>query len=101
MGTMAMSKTNLSAIINLRNGLRSMTLRLKSTADTTTPTPLEQSGVTRPKRPQYPYMRFTYERRSKIMSELHKEGAKRWKEISEEEKRPYLETYEAAIENWK
>merc|ERR1712037_1092465 len=46
-------------------------------------------------------MRFINERRGKIMSEVHKEGAKRWGEISEEAKRPYVEKYEADIENWK
>merc|ERR1711934_873716 len=77
-----------------------MTLRLKSTADTTTPTPLVQSGETRPKRPLNPYMRFTKERRSKIMSELQKEASKRWTEFSEEAKRPYMENYETAKERW-
>merc|ERR1712037_853179 len=35
------------------------------------------------------------------MSELNKEAWKRWKEMSEEEKRPFVDSYEAAIENWK
>merc|ERR1712210_281075 len=98
--TMVMSKTNLSAIIHLRNGLRSMTLRLKSTADTTTPTSLVQSGESRPKRPLNPYMRFLNERQSKIMSELQKEATKRWNELSEEAKRPYMDNYETAKERW-
>merc|ERR1712037_776495 len=77
-----------------------MTLRLKSTADTTTPTPLVQSGETRPKQPQNPYIRFINERRSKIMSEVNKEATKRWNELSEEAKRPYVENYETAKERW-
>merc|ERR1712037_973041 len=77
-----------------------MTLRLKSTADTTTPTPLVQSGETRPKRPLNPYMRFMNDRRGKIMSELNKEATKRWNEMREEAKRPYVENYETAKERW-
>jgi len=77
-----------------------MTLRLKSTADTTTPTPLVQSGETRPKRPLNPYMRFINDRRGKIMSELNKEATKRWNEMREEAKRPYMENYETAKERW-
>merc|ERR1711934_1046456 len=65
-----------------------------------TPTSLVQSGETRPKRPQDPYMRFINERKSKIMSELHKEATKKWNELSEEAKRPYVENYETAKERW-
>ena len=77
-----------------------MTLRLKSTAGTTTPTSLVQSGETRPKRPQYPFTRFKNERQSKIMSELNKEATKRWAGLSEEAKRPYVDNYETAKERW-
>ena len=38
---------------------------------------------------------------SKIWSELNKVATKRWGEMSEEEKRPYVEKYETDIENWK
>ena len=55
-----------------------------------TPTPSKQSGETRPKQPQKPLMRFMNERKSKIMSELHKEAAKRWTGMSEEAKRPFV-----------
>merc|ERR1719264_2269065 len=41
------------------------------------------------------------ERRSKIMSEVHKEATKRWKGMSKEAKRPYVEKYEADTEKWK
>merc|ERR1712037_192723 len=36
----------------------------------------------------------------KIMSELHKEATKRWNELSEEAKRPYMENYVTAKERW-
>jgi len=87
--------------MHLRNSFRVITLRLKSDNTASTPTPLKQSQEARPKRPQSPIMRFINERRGKIMSEVHKEGAKRWGEISEEAKRPYVEKYEADTENWK
>ena len=38
---------------------------------------------------------------SKIWSELNKVATKRWGEMSEEAKRPYVEKYEADLENWK
>merc|ERR1711934_1002184 len=65
-----------------------------------TPTSLVQSGETRPKRPLYPFMRFKSDRQRKIMSELHKEATKRWNELSEEAKRPYVENYETASDFW-
>ena len=35
------------------------------------------------------------------MPEVNKEATERWIEMSEEAKRPYFETYKAALENWK
>ena len=92
---MAMSKTRLSAVMHLQSGLRSMTLRLKNTAKTDTP------EETRLKRPLSSYQRFVNKRRSNILSEVHKEGTKRWAEMSEESKQPYLERYEGALKVWK
>ena len=92
---MAMAKKHLSAIMHLQNGLQSMMLRLKSTTATNTP------DQTRPKKPQNPYLRFRIERWSKFMPELHKGATERWAEMSEEAKRPYLESSEAAFKSWK
>merc|ERR1712210_350363 len=75
-------------------------MRLKGDNTASSPTPSKQSGETRPKHPQNPYIRFINERRSKIMSELQKEASKRWTELSEEAKRPYVENYETAKERW-
>merc|ERR1712037_942119 len=87
--------------MQLRNSFRFLELRLKSDNAASTSTPSKQSQETRPKKPTTPYIRFQKDKMSKIMSELHKEGAKRWTDISEEAKRPYVEKYEADIENWK
>jgi len=98
---MAFSKMPFLSAMQLRNSFRFQELRLKSDNTASTPTPSKQSQETRPKKPQTPFMRFQKDKMSKIMSELHKEGAKRWTDISEEAKRPYVEKYEADIENWK
>ena len=92
---MAMSKSHLSAVMHLQIGLRSITLRLKSTAKTDTP------EETRLKVPARPYIRFRNKRQSKILAELQREGAKKWMEMSEESKRPYFEAHEAAMKVWK
>merc|ERR1712210_276470 len=98
---MALSKMPFLSAMQLRNSFRFLAVRLKSDNTASTPTPSKQSQETRPKKPQTPFMRFQKDKMSKIMSELHKEGAKRWTEISEEAKRPFVEKYEADIEKWK
>ena len=75
-----------------------MTLRQKSTTITSTPTQEWQSSGTRPKKPLPPFAKFSSERKSKIMSEVWKEASERWKGMSEEGKRPYVEKYETAID---
>ena len=70
-------------------------MRLKSTAKTDTP------EETRLKVPARPYIRFRNKRQSKILAELQREGAKKWMEMSEESKQPYLERYEGALKVWK
>jgi len=98
---MALFKMPSLSAMHLRNSFTLYSFRLKSDNTASTPTPLKQSGETRPKKPQYPFMRFKNDKMSKIMSDLHKEGAKRWREISEEAKRPFVEKYEADMEKWK
>ena len=98
---MALSKMPFLSAMQLRNSFKFLALRLKSDNTASTPTPLKQSQEARPKQPQSPFMRFKKDKMSKIMSEVYKEGAKRWREMSEEAKRPYVEKYEADIENWK
>ena len=97
---MALSKMPSLSARYLQYSLTYLTLRLKSDYTVSTPTPSKQSRETRPQLPQKPKMRFINDRKSKIVSELHKEGAKRWKEMSEEAKRPYVERYENAKESW-
>ena len=97
---MAMSKMPSLSAMHLRYSLNYLTLRLKSDNTVSTPTSSKQSQETRPQLPQKPKMRFINDRKSKIVSELHKEGAKRWKELGEEAKRPYVERYENAKRSW-
>ena len=98
---MALSKMPFLSAMHLRNSLTRLTMRLKSDNAASPPSPSKQCWETRPKQPQSPMFRFMNERKGKIMSELNKEAWKRWKEMSEEEKRPFVDSYEAAIENWK
>ena len=94
---MALFKMPSLSAMHLRNSFTLYSLRLKSDITASTPTPSKQSQETRPKKPLYPFMRFKKEKMSKIMSELNKEATKRWTEISEEAKRPFVETYEAQL----
>merc|ERR1712037_437139 len=97
---MAVSKMPLLSAMHMRNSFKNLSMRLKGDNTASTPTPSKQSGETRPRQPRQPIMRFTNERRSKIMSELQKEASKRWTELSEEAKRLYVENYETAKERW-
>ena len=100
MALFKMPSLSLSAM-HLRNSLTYFSLRLKSDNTASSPTLSKQSQETRPKKPQNPYVRFVNERRGKIMSGLHKEAAKRWGEMDEEAKRPFVERYKTDIEIWK
>ena len=97
---MALSKTYFSKILHLQVGLQSMTLRPISTSKTCPSTQEQQSQQTRPKKPMAPYMRFMSERWSKVWSELQKDVAKSWRELSEEEKKPYMDRYRAELKIW-
>ena len=55
---------------------------------------------TQPEQTQNPIIGFMNERRGKIMSGLIKEAAERWREMSEEAKRPHLEKYATHRELW-
>ena len=97
---MAMSKNYLSKILHLQGGLQSMTLRPKSTTKTSPSAQEEQSQPTRPKRPMASYARFFNKTWGKDLSQLWKDAAKSWKELSEEEKRPFVDRYNAELKVW-
>lgn len=84
-----------SLAMQMQKSVTFITFRMRSTNIARTLTPAQQ----RPKKPVPPYMRFINERRKGAMAEVHKETTERWKVISEEEKRPFVEKCEAAKEN--
>jgi len=95
-----------SLAMQLQKSVTFITLRMRSTNIARKPTPAQQPRESRPTvafgkfgKPVPPYIRFINEKRKGAMAEIHRETAERWKVISEEEKRPFVEKCEAAKEN--
>merc|ERR1719373_536938 len=97
---MAISRTYFFKILQLQGGLQSMTLRPISATKTLPSAQEEQSKQTRPKRPMASYVRFFNKSWGKDLSQLWKDAAKSWSELSEEEKRPYVDRYKLELKIW-
>ena len=98
---MAMAKSNMSSFAtHMRNSLPSLMLRQRSNSSRNTPTCAEQSIESRPKRPIPAITRFMNRNTKDMWSEIQKEAIRSWEEMSEEDKRPYVEEHAAANERW-
>ena len=78
----------------LQGSVSALATRLKSTTLDSQSPPVK----TRPKRPLAPFLRFKNERMG--LREMSKEISKKWKEMTEEEKRPFVEEREAMKVRW-
>ena len=79
---------------HLHGSVSALAMRLKSTTIDSQCPPVK----TRPKRPMAPFQRFISERNG--LSKQNKERAKKWKEMTDEEKRPFIKESEARKELW-
>ena len=78
----------------LQGSVSALATRLKSTTIDSQSAPVK----TRPKKPVNPFMRFKAERLG--LAEIQKEVAKKWKEMTKEDKRPFVEVCEAMKAQW-
>ena len=70
-------------------------MRLICTSETDTPAKIKL------KQPLHPYLKFLSERRGKIVSLAIKEASEMWAELSEEDRRPFIEDYEEALKKYR